>query len=179
MLLSASIDRPATTTGLRTIGLLRLLSGLDLLPHDVAIGVEPVRHRNQSVALYLEDPYPAAPFVIGRGDPQRRDQTAQCEIVDLLHALLHVGPGRRRAVRQFERVPQCLDLDRRTEDAAVVVDSVVHARRWRLAVLLIHRLDRLTDRVVVAGAGELHRVVALSDPPAARRRDVGFARRPN
>src|SRR6516165_12746457 len=73
---------------------IRLLRSLQRVGNDVAIGTEPIGFLDEFAAFDLEDLHPAAAFVVGRGDLQRRDETAQCEVADLLEALFHIGSGR-------------------------------------------------------------------------------------
>src|SRR5207237_3270797 len=126
------------------------------------------------------DLHPAATFVVGRRNLQRRDEAAEGEVADLFEAVLDIGPGRRLAAVRFQRVTDSLDMNGGLQEAAVVIDAVlVHQVERLLARLLVHRLDLLTNRVVVAGAGELHRVIAFGDAKAARRVDVGLGGGPD
>src|SRR5579864_1965014 len=168
MLLSAS-TRMTSPAVRRRPGLFGRLDGF---VYDVAIGVEPLGLLDELAALDLEDLHPAAALVIVRRDLQRRDQSAEREVLDLLEALLDVVTGRLLATVGLDRIAQRLDLDSRLKDAAVIDNRVVHFLRRFFTVLFVHILDLLTDRIVVAGAGELHRVVALGDAPAAGRLDV-------
>src|SRR5215472_13074619 len=142
---------------------------------DVTIGAEPIGFLDELAALHLEDLHPAAALVIGWGDFERRNEPVQRKSADLFEALLDVSPGRRFAARQFQSVADPLDMDRRLEQPAVVIDRVlVHQVERLLALLFVFRLDLLANGIVVAGAGELHRVVAFRDAKAARRVDVGL-----
>src|ERR1700726_3385611 len=101
MLLSASIVRPQTQSGpVQT----RLLGLGDRLGDDLRIAAEPLRLLDELAALDLEDLHPAAAFMVGLSHLERRNQSAQAEIVDLLKALLHVLPGRLFAAIGLERI---------------------------------------------------------------------------
>ena len=129
--------------------------------------------------MHLENLHPATAFMVGRGNLQWWKEAVQAEVVDLLEAILHIRAGQLFPAIGLDRIADRLDMDRGIEDAAVVDHRVVH-RLWRLFTLrLVHRLDFLADRVVVAGAGELQGVIPLCDLPAAGRLDVGLGRGPD
>src|SRR5215467_3753894 len=150
-----------------------LLRCLQRMLDDVAISTEPVRLLDKLAALDLEDLYPAAAFVVSRGDLQRRHEATQGKIADLLEAVLDISSGRRLAAAGFQRITDALDMDRGLQETTVVIDRVlVHQIDRFLAGFFVHRLDLLADRVVVAGSGELHGVIAFGDTESARRIDV-------
>ena len=127
----------------------------------------------------LENLHPAAAFMVGRGDLQWWKEAAQGQVVDLLEAILHIRAGRLFPAIGLDRIADRLDMDCGIEDTAVVDHRIVHCL-WRFFPLrLVHRLDFLADRVVVAGAGELQGVIAFRDLPAACRQDVGLGRGPD
>src|SRR5437773_3279773 len=125
----------------------------------VAIGAHPVCRVDEFAALNLEDLDPAATLVIGRGDFERWHEAAQAETADRFQPLLDVVAGRLLAAIRLQRVADRLDMDGGLQQTAVVVDRVfVHALEGLLALLLVHLLDLLPDRILVTGAGELHGV---------------------
>src|SRR5215469_7253314 len=89
-----------------------LLRRLQCVLDDVAIGTEPVGLLDKFAAFDLENLYPAAAFVVGRGDLQRRHEATQGKIADLLKAVLDISPGRRLAAAGFQRITDALDMDR-------------------------------------------------------------------
>src|SRR6478735_1789088 len=91
-----------------------------------AIALEPVLGPDQLAALDGPDLHPAATLVVGRRELHRRQQAAQREALDLLHALLDVLAVRLGAALGLDGVAQRLDLNRRRHDAAVVVDARLH-----------------------------------------------------
>src|SRR6202022_1675516 len=152
---------------------------LDRRGYDFRITAEPVGLLDEFAALDLENLHPATALVILGGDLERRKEPAQGEVVDLLEALLDVLAGRLAATRCFDRIADRFDMQRRVEDCTVVDDRVVHPL-WRLLALhLVHRLDFLADGIVVAGSGELQRVIALRHCPATGRQDIGLGRGPD
>src|SRR6516164_10742157 len=155
-------------------GLLRLLYRGR---HHFRISAEPVRLLDELAVMDLEDLHPSAAFVIGGRDLERRHETAQGEVMDLLETALHICSGRLFAARRLQCVPDRLDVERRVEDSTVVDHRIVHRLGRLLALCLVHGLDVLTHRIVVAGAGKLQRVIAFCYLPATRRLDVGFGRR--
>src|SRR3954454_18057032 len=170
MLLSASI---------RIASRLEYLRPGDRLLDHLAIGAEPVAVGHELAALDGEDPDPAAALVVIRGDFERREEAAERKVLDLLSPLLYVVTGRLLAAVQLQRLADRLDLHRRLQQPAIVDDGVFHLL-WRLfSLLLVHRLDFLAYRVIVAGAGELHRAIAFGDGPAASRLDVVLGRGPH
>src|SRR6202022_3759729 len=60
-----------------------LFRRLQCMLDDVAVGAEPVGFLDELAALNLEDLHPAAAFVVGRRDLQRRDEAAEGEVADL------------------------------------------------------------------------------------------------
>src|SRR5580704_8616123 len=101
---------------------LRLLRGLQRVLDDVAIGAEPVGLLDEFAAFDLEDLHPAAAFVVGRRDLQRRDETAEREVADLFEAVLDIGPGRRLAAVRFQRVTDSLNMNGGLQEATIVID---------------------------------------------------------
>src|SRR5437763_13188679 len=101
MLLSASIG-----DGLASLGL------LDRRLDHVAIGARPVGPLNELAALDLEHLDPAAALVVGLCDFERGHEAAQGETADRFEALLDVVAGRLLAAIGFQRVADCLDMDR-------------------------------------------------------------------
>src|SRR5216683_2697235 len=168
MLLSASIARSRPLLGLG-----------DGLGDDLRIAAEPLGLLDELTALDLEDLDKSATLMVRRGDLERRDQTTEAEILDRLKALLHILAGRLVAARQFDRVADRLDMEGRPQQAAIIHDRAVHNLLRLLAPHLVHLPDFLAHRVVVAHPGERHRVIALSDRPAARPGDILLARRPD
>src|SRR2546428_7656212 len=76
-----------------------LLRGVfDVLAHHVLVGGKPVGHLLELPTLHLPDLNETATLVVGRRDLERRDQTAQGEVRDLLETSLRVVP-RELAVR--------------------------------------------------------------------------------
>src|SRR5262245_43882817 len=75
--------RPPGPSGLR--GFRR-----EVLLDQGAIALEPVLDLHELAALYRPDLDPAAAFVVGRRDLERRHDAAQGEALDRLHALLHL-----------------------------------------------------------------------------------------
>src|SRR6267378_648737 len=100
MLLSASIGRP-----------LRLLGFFDGGRHYLRIAAEPFGLLDELAALDLEDLDKSAAFMVRRGDLERRDQTAEAEILDRLEALLHILAGRLLPAVRLDRVADRLDMD--------------------------------------------------------------------
>src|SRR5437667_12330706 len=71
-----------------------LLRGLaDVLAHHVLVGGKPVGHLLELPTLHLPDLNETATFVVGRGDLERRYQTAEGEVRDLLEPGLRVVPS--------------------------------------------------------------------------------------
>src|SRR2546426_9350454 len=76
-----------------------LLRGVfDVLAHHVLVGGKPVGHLLELPTLHLPDLNETATFVVGRRDLERRDQTPQGEVRDLLRPRLPLGPGERSLV---------------------------------------------------------------------------------
>ena len=99
----------------------RLLLGLcNGLRNNLRIGPEPVGLLDELAALDLEDLHPATAFMVGSVDLERRNQTAEAEIVDRFEAFLHIFSGRLLAARRLERIADRLDMDGGPTDAAVV-----------------------------------------------------------
>src|SRR5260221_13226620 len=103
---------------------------------DLRIGAEPVGLLDELAALDLEDLHPATAFMVGSVDLERRNQTAEAEIVDRFEAFLHIFPGRLLAARRLERIADRLDMDGGPKDAAVVNHRVVHLLRRLFALRL-------------------------------------------
>src|SRR5437016_9607906 len=74
----------------RVARLARLFGVLHRVLHDLAIGLHPLRLLDELAALDLEDLHPAAAFMLGGRDRQRRHQSAEIELLDALEALLDV-----------------------------------------------------------------------------------------
>ena len=72
------------------------------------------------------------------GDFERRDQTSQCEVLDLLEALLDVLTCGWLAAGRLESIADRLNVNRGPQNAAIVHDRVVHRLRRFLALRLIH-----------------------------------------
>src|SRR5437879_8577238 len=71
-----------------------LLRGVfDVLAHHVLVGGKPVGHLLELPTLHLPDLNETATLVVGRRDLERRDQTAQGEVRELLEPSLRVVPG--------------------------------------------------------------------------------------
>src|SRR5580704_19169947 len=104
MLLSASIS---------------LFRGLDRVLDDIAIVAEPAGRLDELAALDLKDLHPAAAFVVGRGDVERRDEASK-GVVDRLQALFDVVPSRLLAAVRLQGTADRIDIDRRLQQAAVV-----------------------------------------------------------
>src|SRR5438270_1696005 len=152
---------------------------LDCGGNDLGIAAEPLGLLDELAALDLENLHPAAALVVLRGDLERRNQALEGEIVYLFEALLDILAGRLPAARCLDRIADRLDVKRRVEDCTVVDHRVVHPL-WRLLALrLVHGLDFLADRIVVAGTGECQRVIALCHWPATGRQDIGLGRGPD
>src|SRR5260370_23138281 len=109
------------------------------------IGAVPVGLLYAFAAFSLEDLHPATAFMVGSVDLERRNQTAEAEIVDRFEAFLHVFSGRLLAARRLERIADRLDMDGGPKDAAVVNHPVVHLLRRLFSLRLVHRLDFLAD----------------------------------
>src|SRR5438477_3055782 len=88
-------------------GLFRLLDGGC---NDLGISAEPLGFLNELAVLHLEDLDPPAAFMIGSGHFERRHQTAEGEILDLLEPLLDVLAGRLLAAISFKGVANRLDM---------------------------------------------------------------------
>src|SRR6516165_1890295 len=151
----------------------------DRLGDDLRIGAEPVRLLDELAAFDLEDLHPTAAFMVCRSDLERRNETTEAEVVDLLEALLDVLAGRLLAAIRLESVADGFDMDGGPEDATVVDHGVIHLL-WRLLPLcFVHRLDFLADGIVVAGTGELQGMIAFRHRPSAGCQDIGLGRRPD
>src|SRR6266851_3539420 len=118
---------------------LRRVSRELLLDHR-AIALEPVLHLHELAALDGPDLHPATAFMVGGGDLHRWYEAAQGEALDRLHALLDLLRGRHGAALRLDGIAQRLDVDRRMQDTAVVVDGRVHLLRCGLALRLVHGL---------------------------------------
>src|SRR2546428_5414332 len=71
-----------------------LLRGVfDVLAHHVLVGGKPVGHLLELPTLHLPDLNETATLVVGRRDLERRGQTAQGEVWDLLEPRPLVLPG--------------------------------------------------------------------------------------
>src|SRR2546423_14858181 len=99
MLLSASISHLAPVVA-------RLFGVLPRALHDRAIGLHPLRLLAELAALDLEDLPPAAAFMLGGRDRQRRHQSAQIELLDALEAFLDVLAFGRFTAGLLQRVLQ-------------------------------------------------------------------------
>src|SRR5437763_16848258 len=93
----------------RVARLARVFVVLDRGLHDLAIGLHPLRLLDELAALDLEDLHPAAAFMLGGRDRQRRHQSAEIELLDALEALLDVLAFGRLAAGLLQRVLQRLD----------------------------------------------------------------------
>src|SRR5437660_12277222 len=112
MLLSASTAASNIPAGIARMPAGRanaLLRRGDGLGEDLGITPEPVRFLDELAALDLEDLHPAAAFMVGRGDLQRRYQAAEREVLDRLEALAHVLAGRLGAALRLDGVADRLD----------------------------------------------------------------------
>src|SRR6266571_4763964 len=151
---------------------LRLLGLLDRGGDDIGIAAEPLGLLDELSALDLEDLDKSAAFMVRRGDLERRNQTAEAEILDRLEALLHILAGRLLPAVCLDRVADRLDMEGRPQQATVVHHRAFHDLLRFLAPRLVHLPDFLANGVVVADPGERHRVIALGDRPTARPGDV-------
>src|SRR5437773_4768163 len=98
-----------------------LLRGLlDVLAHHVLVGCKPVGHLLELPALHLPDLNEAASFVVGRRDLERRYQTAQGEVRDLLEPGLRVVPGELAVGLGLQCVADGLHVEGSDQHAAVV-----------------------------------------------------------
>src|SRR5215207_2694417 len=128
----------------------RLFGLLDLGGDDLRIGADPFGLLDELAALDLVDLHPAAAFVILRGHGERRHDAAERELLDRLEALLDLLAGRLLAAIRLHRVADRLDVQRRIQDAAIVHHRIAHLLRRLFALRLVHGLDFLAHRVVVA-----------------------------
>src|ERR1700730_12349899 len=96
MLLSASIVSALNRARLFGLG--------DRLGDGLRIPAEPLGLLDELAAFDLEDLHPAAAFMVGGSDLERRHQAAEAEIVDLLEAALDLLAGRLFAAVCFEGV---------------------------------------------------------------------------
>src|SRR6202040_4438407 len=108
MLLSASTAalrkvRPASR-GCRPVRANASLRRGDRLGEDLGITAEPLGLLDELAALDLEDLYPAAAFMVGRGDLHRRDEATKGEILDRLEALTDVLARRLGAALRLDGV---------------------------------------------------------------------------
>src|SRR5216684_6454429 len=184
MLLIASMAIPVGVRAAKSSPPARHASGLrgvgcNLFLDHRAIALEPVLHLHELAALDGPDLHPAAAFMVGRAELHRRNEAAQGEALDRFHAFLYVLAGGRGTTLGFNSVADRLDVQRRAQDAAVVVDGRVHFLGRRLALGLVHGLDLLQDWEVLADAGELEGVVAFRYTHAAGSDDVGLGAAPN
>src|ERR1700736_2490375 len=138
MLLSASTTalqkvRPASR-GCRPVRANASLRRGDRLGEDLGITAEPLRFLDELAALDLEDLYPAAAFMVGRGDLQRRNQAAEGEVLDRLEALAHVLAGRLGAALRLNGVADRLDVNGGDQQSTVVIDGRRHFLRRLFAL---------------------------------------------
>src|SRR5437016_2661614 len=138
---------------------------LDSVSYHLGIGPEPIGFLDELAVAHLEHLDPAAALMVLTGDFERRDQTSQCEVLDLLEALLDVLTCGWLAAGRLESIADRLNVNRGPQNAAIVHDRVVHRLRRFLALRLIHCLDFLADRVFVTDAGERQRVIAFGHRP--------------
>src|SRR5438034_5973292 len=122
MLFSVSMSR-VRRRGLRPPPPPPLLLGaslLDVLAHHVLVGGKPVGHLLELPALHLPDLNETATFVVGRRDLERRYQTAQGEVRDLLEPGLRVVPVELAVVLVLQCVADGLHVEGSDQHAAVV-----------------------------------------------------------
>src|SRR5438046_1640382 len=132
---------------------LRLFGLFDRGGDDIRIAAEPLGLLDELAALDLEDLDKSAAFMVRGGDLERRDETAEPEILDRLEALLHILAGRLLPAIRFDRIANRLDMQRRPQQAAVVHYRAVHRLLRLLAARLVHLPDFLAHGVVVADPG--------------------------
>src|SRR6516165_2817155 len=147
--------------------------------HHFRIPAEPVRLLDELTVMDLEDLHPSAAFVIGGRYLERRHETAQGEAMDLFETVLHILSRRLLSAVGLQRIADRLDVERGVEESTVVDHRVIHRLGRLLALRLVHGVDFLAHRVIVAGSGELQGVIAFRYLPAARRLDVGFGGSPD
>src|SRR5215469_12528901 len=94
--------------------------------HNLRITPEPVGFLHKLTVMHLEDLHPASAFVISRCDLERREKTAEREVVDLLEPVLDIFAGRLPATLGFDRVSDRLGMDSRYEETAIVDHRVFH-----------------------------------------------------
>ena len=116
-----------------------------LLDH-VAVGLEPVAVLDELAALDGPDLHPAAALVVLGRDLHGRHHAAEREVLDRLHALLHVLAGWAGAALGLDGVADRLDVQGGDHHAAIVVDAGLLLLRRRLALRLVHGVDVLDHR---------------------------------
>src|SRR4029077_4729246 len=103
--------RASVLLSLRCSLRLLLFRFFDCGGHDLRVAPEPVGLLAELAVMHLEDLPPAAAFMVGRRYLQRRDETAQSEIVDLFEPILYVGSGGAVPPWGFDRIADRLDVD--------------------------------------------------------------------
>src|SRR5260221_11128107 len=96
---------------------------------DLRIGAEPVGLLDELASLDLENLHPATAFMVGSVDLERRNQTAEAEIVDRFEAVLHIFSARLLAARSLGRIADRLAMYGGPTDTTGVKARVSHHLR--------------------------------------------------
>src|SRR6516225_280951 len=92
----------------------------DVLPHNVAVGLEPLGGFLELAALDGPDLNPAAALVVLWGNVEGRNEPIEGEVFDLLHALLDILAGWLGAALGLDGVADRFEMDGCLEHSAVV-----------------------------------------------------------